>query len=381
VPYYYISAAFNLGKFTLEPGIRKTDMFYGFGLNTGGYPHSVSFIAPSLLGTYRMNPSNVFRFSYAESGQFIGTEFVYRLTSSTYNPAANGEQAMLPQINHMTDFQWEHQFDANTSLRVGPYYRAADNYLAFFTPFLGFRPGTNVPMYGDTELRSGLKIRSLGAELGFSHVDPRDTGASLWVSGSYNNYWTQVAAYAGGQVSFVNFPLPNDMLQKGVYVRGYLVPLFSGTLTMDLHTHGWHLLPVVYYSYDNFYNSGTCQDPTINAPFLNECVSASGDTNTPPVLAPEGISNGYWYVNATLLKDLSKRVTVGIRVSNLTNNQRGTTPCWNPNPNDPTAVTGTGTGCAFQNGPGSHFSAPVGWVYQPLTQDPRRVEGFVNIRF
>jgi len=78
---------------------------------------------------------------------------------------------------------------------------------------------------------------------------------------------------------------------------------------------------------------------------------------------------------------LNKRFTVGLRLSNLTNNQRGTTPCWNPNPNDANAVTGTGTGCAGLgfSGPGAHFTAPVGWVYQPVTQDPFRIEGFLNI--
>jgi len=371
VPYYYMSASFNLGRFTFEPGIRRTDMFYGFGPNTGGPPHSVSFLAPSVLGTYRMNPSNAFRFSYAESGQFIGTEFVYRLGSGTYNPAVNGEDAFQPQINHVTDFQWEHQFDANTSLKIGPYYRATNNYLGFFTPFLGFKPGTTVPMYGDIELRSGLKIRALGAELGFSHVDPRDTGASVWVSGSYNNYWTQVSAVNGGQISFVNFPLTDDLLAKGIYVRGYQVPLFSGTLTLDLHTHGWHLLPVIYYSYDNFYNTGACVDPLAGNPPISDCETAALDTGAPPVLAPQGAGAGYWYVNTTFLKDLNKRFTVGIRVSNLTNNQHGTTPCFSD-----------GTGCFPFNGPESHFtSAPNTYVYQPITQDPRRVEGFVNIRF
>jgi Carboxypeptidase regulatory-like domain len=376
-PYYYISGAFNVGRFTFEPGIRRTDMFYGFGPNTGGFPHSVSFLAPSFLGTYRMNPSNAFRFSYAESGQFVGTEFVYRLNSSTYDPATNGEQAFLPQINHMTDFQWEHQFDANTSLKVGPYYRAADNYLAFFTPFLGFKPGTNVPIFGDTELRSGLKIRGFGAELGFSHLDPRDTGASIWISGSYNNYWTQTAAVAGGQTSFINFPLPDNFLNQNIYVRGYQVPLFSGTLTMDLHTHGWHLLPVIYYSYDNFYNTGGCipTDGSGNLilPYTQSSVpvDCSTITDRTPVMAPQGNSMGYWYVNTTIAKDMGKRYTVGIRISNVTNNQHGATPCFSD-----------GTGCSPFNGPQSHFtSAPNTYVYQPVTQDPRRIEGFVNIHF
>ena len=376
VPYFYVSGAFNVGRFTFEPGIRHTEMNYGFGTAIGG-PRSVDFWAPSILGTYRMNAKNAFRFSYAESGQFIGTEFVYRLHSGTYNPFLNPEQAYLPQVNHMTDFQWEHQFDTNTSLKVGPYYRVSNNYLGFFTPFLGFRPGTTIPQYGDTELRSGLHLRSLGVELGFSHIDPRPTGLSAWLSGSYNNYWTQVTS--GGQISFINFPLTNDFLEKGIYVRGYQVPLFSGTLTLDAHSNGWHFLPVVYYSTGNFYNTGNCIDPTIGPPNVTDCQTAAADTNAAPVLAPEGKGGGYWYVNATLSKDLSKRYTIGVRVSNLTNNQHGTTPCWNGQ--DASLPAGFGSGCAGQNGPGSNFTAPVGYVYQPFTQDPRRIEGFLNIHF
>ncbi|HKU68096.1 MAG TPA: carboxypeptidase regulatory-like domain-containing protein [Candidatus Baltobacteraceae bacterium] len=370
VPYAYAQASFNVGHFTLEPGIRQSTIFYGIGPEFGG-PKSTAFIAPSFLGTYRINPANTLRFSYAESAQFIGTEFVYRLHHPTYNPLVNSEQSYEPQINHVTDLQWEHQFDPNTSLKVGPYYRATNNYLGFFTPFLGFN-SAGVPKFGDTELKSGLKIRALGAELGFSHVDNRDTGASVWLSGSYNNYWTQVSAFTGGQISFVNFPLLTNFLDQGIYVRGYQTPLFSGTLTMDLHSHGWHLLPVIYYSYDNFFNSGACIDPTLlPSPPVNDCQSAVEDTGTTPVLAPEQAGMGYWYVNTTLLKDLNKHYTIGIRVSNLTNNQHGTTPCLSD-----------GTGCYPFNGPQSNFtSAPNTYVYQPITQDPRRIEGFLNIRF
>lgn len=376
VPYFYAQGSFNVGRFTFEPGIRLSEIFYGFGPDNGG-PKSTAFIAPSILGTYRLNASNAFRFSYAESGQFIGTEFVYRLGSSTYNPKKNPESAYQPMINHVTDFQWEHQFDANTSLRIGPYYRATNNYLGIFTPVISIGP-TGVPKYGDQQLKSGLKIRSFGAEIGLSHLDRRETGLSYWLSGAYNNYWTQVSGFQGGQVSFVNRPLPDYFLNKNIYVRGYQVPLFSGTFTFDAHARGWHFLPVIYYSYDNFYNSGGCIPTDSSGNYLPfdqnsvpvSCTSRSAKRNV-PALAPEGIGAGYWYVNATLEKEVSRHYTVGIRVSNLTNNQHGTTPCFSD-----------GTGCSPFNGPTSNFtSAPNTYVYQPVTQDPRRVEGFINIKF
>lgn len=367
VPYFYAQGSFNLGKFTIEPGVRLSEMFYGFPKTVGG-GHAVGFVAPSVLGTYRISQKNALRFSYAESGQFIGTEFVYRLNSPTYNPSKWGESAYQPQINHVTDLQWEHQFDPNTSLKVGPYFRASNNYLGFFAPFLGFQPG-GVPKFGDTELQSGLHIRSFGAELGLSHVNRQDTGISYWLAGSYNNYWTQTSAFNGGQISFINFPLPDNFLKQGIYVRGYQVPLFSGTIAADIHSKGWHLLPVAYYSIHNFYNTGACVDPTVGAPYVNDCNSAAADTSTTPVLAPESQGMGYWFANATLLKDINKKYTVGVRISNLTNNQHGPTPCLSD-----------GTGCYPFNGPTSNFtSAPNTYVYQPITQTPRAYEAFLNI--
>jgi hypothetical protein len=80
---------------------------------------------------------------------------------------------------------------------------------------------------------------------------------------------------------------------------------------------------------------------------------------------------GYWYVNATLEKDLSRTISLGVRVSNLTNNQHGTTPCFSD-----------GTGCFPFNGAQSGFvSTPNTYVYQPITQDPRRIEGFINFHW
>jgi hypothetical protein len=380
VPYVYGQASFNLGRWTLQPGLRWTAMFYGFPDTTGG-GHQMDFIAPSLLGTYRMGANDAFRFSYATTGQFIGNEFVYRFNSPTYNPLSNGEQAYTPYINHVTDFQWEHQFGPHTSLKFGPYYRAANNYFGSYTPFIGFEPGTNIPKYGDTELVDNVHIRALGFELGLSHVDPRDTGASFWLSGSYNNYWTQVSNVTGGQVSFLSYPLPGNFTSQGLYVRGYQTPLLTSTLTADLHSHGWHLMPVVYYAFDTFYNTGGCIDTTIDphdGPPVNDCVSALDDMGT-QVLAPEQVGGGYFFVNTTIMKELTHNLALGVRISNVTNQQKWTTPCYNAQ--DPNLPDGFGSGCYGQNGAGSGFKAPIGWVYQPITQTPRTIEGFMTIHF
>jgi hypothetical protein len=383
VPDAYVSASANLGRLTLEPGLRWSRIFYGVPPSDGGAV-SAQFYAPSILGTYRVGQKSAFRFSYATSGQYIGTEFVYRLNSSTYDPATNGAGAYQPQINRVTDFQFEHEFDSTTSLKFGPFYRNTNNYLSSFTPFLGFRPGTDIPKYGDQELSNGTKIRSLGAELGFTHVDPRPAGASVWISGSYNNYWTQVSAVTGGQVSFLGFPLPGPFLQQGIFVRGYQTPLLTGTVTADLHSHGWHLEPVAYYAYDTFYNTGGCIPTDGNGHLLpynqySQPEDCGAISDRAPVLAPESIGSGYWYLNATLSRQINNQVTIGLNVQNVTNNQHGTTPCYNVQ--DSNLPTGIGSGCAGNNGPQSGIAVPVGYIYQNLTQTPRTYEAFMRLKF
>ncbi|MGZ3530230.1 MAG: carboxypeptidase regulatory-like domain-containing protein [Vulcanimicrobiaceae bacterium] len=389
VPYAYVDLTFNAGKFTLEPGLRYSRIYYGVPKEFGGSINT-DFLAPTFAGTYRANASNVFRFSYGTSGNFVNTEFVYRLGSFTYNPLNNGPDAYKPQVNHTADFQWEHQFDSSTSLRVGPYYRVTNNYLGSFAPVIGILPNGQ-PKYGDNVLTSGLKIRSFGAELGLSHENRQDTGISWWLSGSYNNYWTQTAEFltatstSGGQTSSFNQALSTYFLNQGIFVRGYQIPLVSGTFSTDIHSKGWHVLPVIYYTYDNFYNNGGCvkdgTQPSQNALPVS-CTSSkatgSGATAHAPALAPEGIGPGYWYVNTTLLKELNSRYTVGVRVSNLTDNQKSPTPCWNGQ--TPGYPAGIGTGCFGLDGSRSGTFAPVGYIYPNLTQNPRTIEFFANIK-
>lgn len=385
----YVSATANLGALTLQPGLHYGRIFYGVPSADGGAT-SAGVFSPSLSGTARLDRKNALRFSYASSGQFIGTEFVYRLNSTTYDPAKNGTNAYQPTRNNVTDLQFEHSFDPNTSLKVGPYYRLSNNYLAIYSPFLGFDPTTGVVKYGDSTVSNATKIRSLGAEFGFSHLDPRPVGTSLWLSGSYNNYWTQVSSVTGGQSSFLNFPLPGQFLSQGIFVRGYQTPLLTATLTADLHSHGWHLLPLAYYAYDTFYNSGGCIPTNGKGGLLPydastppaDCGSIS---DAKPTLAPEGVGTGYWFLNATLEREFAKGFVVGINVENLTNIQHGPTPCYNAQ--DPTLAKGLGSGCALQNGPGSGTVAPVGYIYQNLVNAPqgnapgypRTFEGFIKV--
>jgi len=380
VPYVYGQVSFNVGRFTLQPGLRWSRIFYGIPAAAGG-PVSAGFFAPSLVGTYRLNPKNAFRYSWSTSGQFIGSTFVYQLNNLTYDPAVNGPNAIEPSVNHIMDFQWEHAFDHETTLRFGPYYRATDNYPAAYQPFLGLKPGTDEWIVGPSIIADDLHIRDFGAELGINHNAPGPVGIGWYLSGTYNNYWTQLSQFAGNHIAFINFPLAQYFLNQGIYVRGTYSPLVSASLVADLHTYGWHFEPYIYWSYDNFYNTGGCL-PTNSAntgfvapgqniqPAYCQNVKFANGTYANPVLAPEGIGAGYWWVNASLLKDIGNRWRIGVAVQNLFNMQHGTTPCYNA----------AGSGC-YPYGVNSGSTAPINqYTYQNLTQTPRLYEVFLTMR-
>ncbi len=404
VPFVYAQASINRGPFTFQPGLRYQRIYYSIPANpeivTSRQPNGVpggvvstGFLAPSFLGTYRINGANVIRYSYATTAQFIGTEFVYRYGSKRYNPFYIPKNAppnsYKPTVNTTFDLQLEHQFDAHTSLKVGPYYRFSNNYLAQYSP-VTLTPG-GAPKYGDTQVTNDLKIRSFGVELGVSHLDRRATGASWWLSGSLNNYWSQVSFF--GQTSFINFPIADYFRKQNVFVRSPFVAPFSATLVADVHSHGLHFIPDLYYTFGNFYNTGGCLDLQ-NAVPVNEYMQNVGcrsdaATTTPsgasvnPVMAPERRGMAYWKVNTTLVKELGTHYAVGLRVTNLTDARSdyasGTIPCFNAP--DPNRSDGLGTGCGSFNGPTSGTPAQQpAYIYQQLTNDPRRVEFFVNYK-
>ncbi len=380
VPYVYGQASFNIGKFTVQPGLRWSRIFYGIPAAAGG-PVSAGFFAPSFVGTYRFNPKNVVRYSWSTSGQFIGSTFVYQLNNLTYDPAVNGAQAYQPSVNHIMDIQLEHAFDPQTSLRFGPYYRVTNNYPAAYQPFLGLKPGTNEWIVGPSIIADNMRIRDFGAELGVNHNAPAPVGVGWYLSATYNNYWTQLSQFAGNHVAFINFPLAQYFLDQGIFVRGTYSPLFSASLVADLHSYGWHFQPYIYWSYDSFYNTGGClplnaagtgfvkPGQNIQPVYCTNQRLADG-TYVEPVMAPEGIGMGYWWVNASLFKDIDNRWRVGISVQNLFNMQHGTTPCFNA----------AGSGC-YPYGVYSGSQPPLNqYTYQTLTQEPRTYEVFATIR-
>jgi hypothetical protein len=380
IPYIYVQTSINTGRFTLEPGVRYQREWYGLptipasGSFTGSHGSvSVGAWAPTFAGTYRAGPNDVIRYSWGDTQSFIGTEFVWRIsgnnnTPTFYNPLQPGA-AVAPQINHSADLMWEHQFDATTSLRVGPWLRHTDNYFEEYNPIIGY-DSNGEPIYSKEDVpTNGLKIRAFGVELGLNHDDPRPTGAAFWISGSYDNYWTTATS---GNISYYNFPLPSNLVDEGVYVRQSFVPLFGGTFLADLHSQGFHIIPLLYYEFDAFYNIAV--------------LNSKGTQ----IAQPEGKGPGYFILNTTISKSFgpNDEYVVGIRGSNLTNNLQSTLPC---------VVDAAGTGCFPYNGPlsGIHMTgSPAGciglgqpgvpsctWINQKVSQDARLYEFFFGRRF
>jgi hypothetical protein len=100
-------------------------------------------------------------------------------------------------------------------------------------------------------------------------------------------------------------------------------------------------------------------------------------------MAPERQGMGYWKLNLTFAKDIGTKYSLGMRILNATNNQHdwdgATIPCFNPQ--DSNLPTGYGSGCFSNNGPQSGTNAPVGYIYQNQTQNPRTYEFFLNYKF
>ena len=345
IPHAYIDPTFNVGKFVLEPGLLWQQEHYAF---PGG--PTVSVLNPTFAGTYTFNPNNVVRFSWGDTSSFVGTGYVYRQGSSFYNPNQPGASAQ-PQINHSMDLMLEHNFGDNTTLRFGPWYNKTNNYYEFFQPIVGTNPN-GTPKYGPAVPSNAGRNQAFGFEFALNHVDNHPLGLSYWLSATYDNYWTT----SGGQAAFINFPEPQNLVDAGVLLRNSANPLLSASLTADFHSGRFSFLPFVYYQEGAFYNVGV--------------ISTLNNTVPPFISQPELVSSAYWQVNATALERLGpeRKTALGIRVTNLFENNNPTTPCFSG-----------GTGCYPFNGPQSGIVNQTGYILQPtFSQNPRSFEFFLN---
>ena len=368
----------HVGKFLLEPGIEWAAEHYAFPIN-GGMTQRV--VNPTFNGTYSFDPNNVIRFSYGNTSSFIGTGYVYRtngagVVSGTYNPAKPG-LSFAPQLNHSADIMFEHQFDANTSLRIGPWYNKTSNYYESYRPVIS----TNPVKFGPTVLNDYGQHQTFGVELGLNHINNASHGTSWWLSGTYNNYWTSSTALPA---SFVNSPIPQNLVNSGVLVRAFGNPLISGTIVADFHSDRFHLDPLVYYQTDTFYNVAVTSQCTTWITTSKATCTAHGGTIVDPFIAQgEKVAGAFWRVNLQPWIELGpkRNFIVGLKVDNLFNNVNDIAPC----NNGPSSVM-PGTGCFPFDGPYSGVNSAAGtttnpaYIFQNYSQGARTFYFFGGVR-
>lgn len=332
VPYVYADGSFRMNKLLIEPGLRYQRMSYDY----PGGPLTVGILNPTFAATYTMGANDVVRGSYTDSTSFVGSGYVYRIVpsgplngpgGSLYNPGGGNGFSANPTVIHSADLQWEHQIDANTSVKFGPWYNKATNVFELYKPAIGTNPNGTV-IYGPTVPANGGIRQAFGFELGLNHVDARPDGVSWWLSGTYDNYWTSILS--GLTASYNVTPLPPAIVQAGNLIRSASDPLFSALLTADVHQHDFHLIPQVYYQTPSFYNVGVqsiCSVGTTG--FVSTCGRLGGKVVPPHISQNELMSTGYFIANATALWHFGQRRdwTIGIQGTNILNNTHDIFPC------------------------------------------------------
>lgn len=358
-PHVWAEGDFRVGKFLLDPGVMWAQRHYGCpGCQT------VSIVNPTFNGTYEFSPKDVVRFSYGDTSSFIGTAYVYTTPDSgvARNPLVPGV-SYNPQLNHSGDIMWEHQFDPETSIRVGPYFEKTSNYYEEYQPVIGYITikGVKVPLFSPhTVLSNDQKHNDAGVEFALNRIDNHPTGLSFWLTATYDNYWTSSTALAG---AFINTPEPQSLINSNNLLRATANPLWNTSFLFDFHDYGFHFDPFIVYQADYFFYA----NPGLSFP---NC----GGNCAPWVSGKEQLASAFWNVNLQVYQDVGARRNffVGFVIDNLTNNydNANLTPC-----------TTNGTGCFPFDGPFSGVKdTPGSLIYQNFTSSPRTFELEAGVR-
>ncbi|MGZ3561670.1 MAG: hypothetical protein ACXVAS_07480, partial [Vulcanimicrobiaceae bacterium] len=207
------------------------------------------------------------------------------------------------------------------------------------------------------------------------------SGISYWLTGTYDNFWTSITSSLTS--SFGVTPLPPTAYDL---IRSTYDPLFSGTLTLDIHQDDFSLLPMFYYQTPTFYNIGVLSSCSVGTTSSKvTCAKNGGVFGAPHIAQNELQSTGYWMANVTALwrAGQKKDLVLGVQVTNLFNNTHDIAPC---NATQLGASVGTlYPGCApfwpsGQGGPNIPNLAPgqSSSVYQNYSQTPVTVQFFIT---
>lgn len=385
LPYAYANVSAHVHKFLLSPGLRYQRMYYGY----PGGGTSVGIWNPTFSFTYAAGANDVIRGSYTNSTSFVGSGYVYRIVPANalnsgvkngqytqpYTPyqGANNPNGFSadPTIIHSWDLQWEHQIDATTSIKFGPYWNKGTNYFELYKPITGFNPNGS-PIYGPQVPYNGGIRQAFGFELGLNHVDTHEKGISYWLSGTYDNFWTSILSSLTSSYNVT--PLNPNIVASGHLVRSTFDPLFSASLTADLHNGPVHLIPLIYAQTPSIYNIGVqsiCSNGTTTS--ASTCLNTFKGTVVPPYISQaEKMGTGWWSANMTLLTHIGSKQdwTIGIQGTNILDNVKDIAPC------NATVLKNTPSlyaGCSpfWPSSPaGSNVPSVGGTVYQNYSQTP-----------
>lgn len=375
----YFDLSSRVGAVRLDPGVMFQRMYYDYpastvnGVAKPAGPISEDVINPTLSATWTINSKNVLRGSFTDSNSFVGTGYVYRQGSTYYSPGnatSGGVFNAAPTLIHSYDLMWEHQFDANTSLKVGPYFNKASNIFEISRPINSI-DSNGIPHYGPQRAYNSGFRQSFGAELGLNHVNKNPIGVSYFWAVTYDNFWTNSTQSLTG--SYGGSGSGSSVLLAFPAIRNTGDPLISTNLTAEWHINNVRIIPQVYYQGPSFYQVGVCQD---NSGHIGlGCVTTSG---RPRSLMPELKSNGWWWSNLAGAIDLGpqKNITLGVQVTNLMNQVHDTTPCQTTQ----FASVNLYPGCyPFLPTTPSGY-APNTYVYQNYSQTPRQIQLWASFK-
>ena len=363
VPYAYAQGDLRFGKWLLAPGLRYQQMSYDY----PGGPLKVGLLNPTFSATYTMGTRDVLRGSYTTSNTFVGSGYVYRTVPNNalngaggtpYNPSQTANFSANPTIIHSGDLQWEYQIDPNTTIKFGPWFNKSTNVFWNYRPVIS-APGVVPVQYGPTTPSNGGLRQAFGMEFALNHVDNREKGVSWWLTGTYDNFWTNITS--GLTSSFGVSPLKPGIPP----IRSLYDPLFSGTLTMDIHNGYFSLFPMVYYQTPAFYNLG------ITSTKLN------GVTVPPYISQNEKMGNGYWIANVTGEVKLGSRkdTILGVAITNLFDNTNDVAPCTPNQLGNSKGILYPGCGPFWPSTPQNGVTAGSS-MYQNYSQSPTQIQLF-----
>lgn len=377
----YFDLSSRVGTVRLDPGVMFQRMYYDYPAYGGkpGGPISEDIINPTFSATWTMNTKNVLRASFTNSNSFVGTGYVYRQGSSVYAPGNATDGGIFnaaPTIIHSMDLMWEHQFDSNTSLKVGPYFNKASDIFEISRPVLSVDPN-GIVHYGPARAYNSGFRQAFGAELGLNHVNKNPIGVSYFWAVTYDNFWTNSTQSLTG--SYGGSSSGSSVLSAFPPIRNTGDPLISTNLTVEAHINNVRIIPQIYYQGPSFYQTGSCANSLGNP---STCVS-SGNFR---YLLPEKTSTGWWWTNLAGAIDVGphKGITLGVQVSNLMNQLHDTTPCYATQLQD---TPGLYPGCgpfwptSPQSGLPSHLANGQGvYVYQNYSQTPRQIQLWASFK-